>query len=74
MSGTIHDKVFTGQRLVAQCYWSVQMQIAPPPTMPFDGDYVGVSKESSCLANGVPAPLTIWNGVVRSDEGVGKEL
>ena len=45
MSGTIHDKVFTGQRLVAQCYYSVQMQIAPPPTMPFDGEYVGVSRK-----------------------------
>jgi hypothetical protein len=30
LSGTIHDKVFTGQHLIDQCYWSVQMQIAPP--------------------------------------------
>jgi hypothetical protein len=77
MSGTIHDKVFTGQQLVGQCYWSVQMQIAPPPTMPFDGEYIGVSRESSktagpgdaeCPSHRVPAPLTIWNGIVGSDE------
>jgi hypothetical protein len=30
LSGTIHDKVFTGQHQIGQCYWSVQMQIAPP--------------------------------------------
>jgi hypothetical protein len=64
ISGTIHDKVFTGQRMIGLCYWSVQMQIAPPPTMPFDGDYVGVSRESSCLANGVPVTLIIRNSVV----------
>ena len=75
MSGTIHDKVFTGQRLVAQCYYSVQMQIAPPPTMPFDGEYVGVSRKSlkpasaqdaKCPPDGVSAPLTILKGVVWS--------
>jgi hypothetical protein len=32
--------------------------------MPFDGDYVGVSRESSCLANSVPTTLVIRNGVV----------
>jgi hypothetical protein len=32
--------------------------------MPFDGDYVGVSRESSCLANGVPVTLIIRNSVV----------
>ena len=76
MSGTINDKVFTGQRLVAQCYWSVQMQIAPPPTMPLDGDYVGVSRESSkpasasgdkCPSNRIPATLIVRNGIVWSD-------
>jgi hypothetical protein len=76
MSGTIHDKAFTGQRLVAQCYWSVQMQIAPPPTMPFDGDYIGISGGPSkttsatgaqCGQSGVPDTLTIWNGIVQSD-------
>ena len=29
-----------------------------------DGDYVGVSRESSCLANGVPVTLSIRNNVV----------
>jgi hypothetical protein len=46
---------------------------APAPTTAFDGKYVGVSRESSkagsnpgakCLPNGVPAPLTIRNGVI----------
>jgi hypothetical protein len=45
------------------------MHMTLSPAMPFDGDYVGVSRESSCLANGVPAPLLIWNGIVRSDGG-----
>jgi hypothetical protein len=69
MSGTIHDKAFTGQRLVNQCYWSVQMQIAPPPTMPFDGDYVGVSRESRsskamCAPRGDAETLIIRNSMV----------
>jgi hypothetical protein len=47
-------------------------------TTAFDGEYVGVSRVSSttagalgakCLPDGVPLPLTIWNGVVRSDKG-----
>jgi hypothetical protein len=50
--------------------------LPPLPTMPFDGEYVGVSRESSntgapgaeCPPNRVPAPLTIWNGIVGSDE------
>jgi hypothetical protein len=49
----------------------------PPATMPFDGEYIGVSGGSSkaasapgaeCPPSGVPYPLTIWNGIVRSDE------
>jgi hypothetical protein len=76
--GTIRDKVFTGQHAHGHwCYWNVQIAPLPPPTMPFDGEYIGVSRESSkpasaadaeCPPNGVPAPLTIWNGIVRSDE------
>ena len=46
---------------------------APEPTTAFDGKYVGVSRESTkagsspgakCQPNGVPAPLTIRNGVI----------
>jgi hypothetical protein len=63
-SGIIHDKVFTGHHLLGHvCAWNVQMTPVPPPTMPFDGDYIGVSRESSCLANGVPVTLIIRNGV-----------
>jgi hypothetical protein len=49
---------------------------APAPTMPFDGDYLGVSSESlktagasgaECPPNRFPPPLTIRNGFVRSD-------
>jgi hypothetical protein len=72
VSGTIHDKAFAGHRVIGQgriCYFSVQMQKAPPPTMPFDGDYVGVSRESSgggadCPPNGIPVTLIIRNSVV----------
>jgi|SRR5271166_75349 len=78
LSGTIHDKKFGGEYVHGHwCYWAVQMGPAPAPTMPFDGDYLGVSTESlktagalgsECPPNGVPAPLTIRNGFVRSDE------
>jgi hypothetical protein len=46
---------------------------APAPTTAFDGKYVGVSRESTkagsspqakCPPSGVPAPLTIRNGVI----------
>jgi hypothetical protein len=63
--GAIREKVFAGQRVIGHvCYYSVQMQMALAPAMPFDGDYVGVSRESSCLANGVPVTLSIRNNVV----------
>ena len=68
LSGKIEEKVFAGQHLHGYwCSYSVQMVPRPPPTMPFEGDYVGVSRESPCLANGVPASLMIRNGIVRSD-------
>jgi hypothetical protein len=53
---------------------------APPPTTPFDGKYVGVSRESSkagsspgakCQPNGVPAALTIRNGLIENAGGKG---
>jgi hypothetical protein len=54
---------------------------APAPTTAFDGKYAGVSKESSRFVSGgerahcaeypkgVPASLTIMNGVIRSAVG-----
>ena len=48
---------------------------APAPMTAFDGKYVGVSRESlkagsnpgaKCQPNGVPAPLTIRNGLIGS--------
>jgi len=55
---------------------------APAPTTAFDGKYVGVSRESSkagsspgtkCQPNGVPAPLTIRNGLIGSPGSKGWE-
>jgi hypothetical protein len=43
------------------------MAPVPAPTMPFDGDYIGVSRESSCLASRVPVALIIRNGVDRGE-------
>jgi hypothetical protein len=81
VSGTIHDNVFTGPRRDTGrwCDYNVQMRVASAPALmtAFDGEYFGVSRESSktanapdaeCPPNGVPARLTIWNGLVRSDE------
>jgi hypothetical protein len=68
-----HGQRFDGQidshgtatgRWTGGCSWRFVWQKVPPPTMPFDGDYVGVSRESSCLANGVPVTLIIRNSVV----------
>ena len=56
--GTVRGRTTSG------CSYLLVWQKVPPPTMPFDGDYVGVSRESSCLENGVPATLLIRNGVV----------
>jgi hypothetical protein len=69
LSGIIHDKVFTGQHLYGRlCAWNVQMTPAPPPTMPFDGDFIGVSRESrsskaKCAPSDVPGTLIIRNSV-----------
>ena len=56
--GTVRGRTTSG------CSYLLTWQKVPPPTMPFDGDYAGVSRESSCLANGVPGTLIIRNGVV----------
>jgi hypothetical protein len=70
LSGKIEDKVFIGQHLRGYwCAWTVHMGPLPAPTMPFDGDYIGVSRESSggsteCPESHVPADLIIRNSVV----------
>jgi len=55
---------------------------APAPTTAFDGKYVGVSRESTkagsspgakCQPNGVPASLTIRNGLIGSPGSKGWE-
>jgi hypothetical protein len=59
-------------RLTSICSFQLVWQKVLPPTMSFDGDYVGVSKETSktasapenCPPNGVPATLMIRNSVV----------
>ena len=59
-------------RLSGACNYQLGWQRAPPPTMPLDGNYIGVSKETSktasaswrCPPNGVPAILLIRNSVV----------
>jgi hypothetical protein len=62
--GTVHDNMFTGHRVHRYCDQSIEMHKVPAPTMPFDGDYAGVSRESSCQANRVPGALIIRNSVV----------
>jgi hypothetical protein len=56
----------------------IAAQAPTPATTAFDGKYAGVSRESSktpafpgakCPPNGVPAPLTITNGVVGPGSG-----
>jgi hypothetical protein len=69
--GTIRARATSG--CSSQFVW----QKAPASTTAFDGQYAGVSRElskpgekpSGKCASGVPVPLTIWNGVVRSDKG-----
>jgi hypothetical protein len=62
--GRIDSQGIVRARATGSCNYQLVWQKVPPPTMPFDGDYVGVSRESSCLANGVPVTLIIRNSVV----------
>jgi hypothetical protein len=62
--GRIDNAGMVRARATGECSYQLVWQKLPAPTMPFDGDYVGVSRESSCLANGVPVTLIIRNGVV----------
>jgi hypothetical protein len=70
---TPHGDRFDGQidgqgavtgRFSGFCSYQFVWQKAPTSTTAFDGDYVGVSRESSCLANRVPVNLIIRNSVV----------
>ena len=61
--GTVRGRTTSG------CSYLLTWQKVPPPTLPFDGDYIGVSRESigwgpECPANGVPGMVTIRNSVV----------
>jgi hypothetical protein len=62
--GRIDSQGIVRARATGGCSYLLVWRKVPPPTMPFDGDYVGVSRESSCLANGVPVTLIIRNSVV----------
>jgi len=70
LSGKLEDKVFVGHHLHGnRCAYIVHMGPLPAPTMPFDGDYIGVSRETSdggpeCPPKAVPATLVIRNGGV----------
>jgi hypothetical protein len=55
-------------RMTGPCSYQFVWQKPPAPTMPFDGDYIGVSRESSgwgieCPQSGVPAAVIIRNSV-----------
>src|SRR5215472_5541176 len=59
-------------RSTSGCSYQFVWQKVPAPTMPFDGDYVGVSLESTgrspqCPSNGVPPTLIIRNSAVLGD-------
>jgi hypothetical protein len=71
VDGQINDQgIISGQsRGSSDCTYAYAWQKVPPPTMPFDGDYIGVSRElagegAKCLSNGVPDTLIVRNGVV----------
>jgi hypothetical protein len=86
ISGTVHDNVFEGQRRWGYwCYDTLRMQkvAALGPATPFDGDYIGVSRElanggAGCPPSGVPGGTLIirnsvafgqWQGTV-SPQGI----
>jgi hypothetical protein len=71
--GTVHDNLFTGQRVHFDFDYSIQMhKDVAPATTAFDGTYIGVSKtiegvsgggyDQGCAKNPRPGPLTIVNG------------
>jgi hypothetical protein len=67
--GRIDSQGTVRGRSTGGCDYQLVWQKVPPPTLPFDGDYIGVSRESSgwgpeCPANGVPGMVWIRNSVV----------
>jgi hypothetical protein len=75
--GQIDGKGTVTGRLNGGCSYQMIWQKLSASTTAFDGEYTGVSRESSktasapgadCPPNGVPAPLTITKGVVLSDK------
>jgi hypothetical protein len=67
--GRIDSQGTVRGRSTGVCSYQWVWQKVPLPTMPFDGDYVGVSRElagegAKCLSNGVPATLIVRNSVV----------
>jgi hypothetical protein len=67
--GRIDSQGTVRGRSTSGCSYLVAWQKVPPPTMPFDGDYTGVSRElvgegAKCLSNGVPATLIVRNDAV----------
>ena len=62
--GRIDSQGTVRERVTGGCSYQLVWQKVPAPTMPFDGDYVGVSRESSCVPYRVPVTLIIRNGVV----------
>jgi hypothetical protein len=62
--GRIDSQGTVRGRSTGNCSYQLVWQKVPQPTMPFDGDYVGVSRESSgwgCPSNSVPSALIIRN-------------
>jgi hypothetical protein len=68
--GRIDSQGIVRARATGGCNYQLVWQKVSPSTMPFDGDYIGVSRESSggwsaeCPPNGLPVTLFIRNGVV----------
>jgi hypothetical protein len=66
--GRINSQGTVTGRETSGCNYQWVWQKAPPPTMPFDGDYIGVSRESrsskaKCAPSDVPGTLIIRNSV-----------
>jgi len=73
--GRIDSQGTVKGRFTGVCSYLSVWQKAPESTTAFDGEYVGVSRESvrpasaqdaKCPPDGVSAPLTIWKGAVWS--------
>jgi hypothetical protein len=69
LDGQIDAQGTVRARSTSGCSYQFVWQKVPAPTMPFDDDYVGVSRESTgwspqCPSNGVPSTLSIRNSAV----------